>query len=97
MHFYCPQTPILLVGTKKDIHDIIIIDKRSIDTLKKDIGAVNFQECSAITQEGIRDVFDDHVDQTLAGAGCGEVTKQFLEEYCVPGSSHGHHFWYHQV
>merc|ERR1712004_347712 len=61
---HCPQVPIILVGTKVDLRE----DKESIEKLKekrlapitypqglsmaKDVGAVKYLECSALTQRG---------------------------------------------
>ena len=60
---HCPQVPIILVGTKLDLRE----DKETIDKLKekrlapitypqglamaKDVGAVKYLECSALTQK----------------------------------------------
>ena len=60
---HCPNTPVILVGTKLDLRD----DKETIETLKEkrlspitypqglqmmqEIGAVKYLECSALTQK----------------------------------------------
>ena len=60
---HCPNTPVILVGTKLDLRD----DKETIEKLKekrlapitypqglqmmKEIGAVKYLECSALTQK----------------------------------------------
>ena len=70
---YCPKVPIILVGTKLEKRE----DKAEIEKLRKvglkpvtyveglqlqeEIGAVKYHECSAKTQEGLREVFDDAV------------------------------------
>ena len=72
-----PQTPILLVGTKTDLRD----DREVIEKLKekkqspisypqglalsKEIGAVKYVECSALTQKGVKQVFDDAIRAVL--------------------------------
>jgi Ras-related C3 botulinum toxin substrate 1 len=68
---HCPTTPMLLVGTKLDMRD----DKETLNRLAekklapisteqgiqmaKEIRAVKYMECSALTQKGLKDVFDD--------------------------------------
>ena len=74
---HCPSTPIVLVGTKLDLRD----DKDTIEKLKekklqpitypqglqmmKDIGAVKYLECSALTQKGLKVVFDEAIRAVL--------------------------------
>ncbi|XP_065920170.1 ras-related protein Rac1-like isoform X1 [Dysidea avara] len=75
---HCPNTPVILVGTKLDLRD----DKETIEKLKQrrvapisysqglemmnEIGAVKYLECSALTQQGLGKVFDDAVITALA-------------------------------
>jgi Ras-related C3 botulinum toxin substrate 1 len=63
---HCPNTPIVLVGTKVDLRD----DKETIERLQskklmpltypqglqmaKEINAVSYLECSALTQKGLK-------------------------------------------
>ena len=61
--FYCPNTPIILVGTKMDL--ATTVSKKMIDTLKKDTGAVAYTQCSALTQEGISQVFNAALSAAL--------------------------------
>lgn len=74
---HCPNTPIILVGTKLDLRD----DKETIEKLKekklapitypqglqmmKEIGAVKYLECSALTQKGLKQVFDEAIRAVL--------------------------------
>jgi small GTP-binding protein len=74
---HCPNTPIVLVGTKVDLRD----DKTTQDKLKvkkldpityqqgvslaKEIGAVKYLECSALTQKGLKTVFDEAIRAVL--------------------------------
>uniref|UniRef100_A0A2S2NNV6 Ras-related protein Rac1 n=1 Tax=Schizaphis graminum TaxID=13262 RepID=A0A2S2NNV6_SCHGA len=74
---HCPSTPIILVGTKLDLRE----DKETIDKLKekkltaitypqglsmaKEIGAVKYLECSALTQKGLKIVFDEAIRAVL--------------------------------
>ncbi|CAG2118111.1 unnamed protein product [Medioppia subpectinata] len=67
---HCPQTPIVLVGTKLDLRDDPKInDKLKLRKLRpvsyarglsmaKDIGATKYHECSALTKKGLKNVFD---------------------------------------
>jgi Ras-related C3 botulinum toxin substrate 1 len=67
---HCPNTKMILVGTKLDLRD----DKELVEKLKakgqspittaqgeemaKEINAVRYMECSALTQKGLKQVFD---------------------------------------
>jgi len=70
---HCPSVPVVLVGTKLDLRD----DKDTIDRLRekrmapityeqglakmKEINAVKYLECSALTQKGLKNVFDEAI------------------------------------
>ncbi|CAL8238408.1 unnamed protein product, partial [Merluccius merluccius] len=70
---HCPSTPIILVGTKLDLRD----EKETIEKLKekklapitypqglalaKEIDSVKYLECSALTQRGLKTVFDEAI------------------------------------
>ena len=70
---HCPKTPFLLVGTQIDLRD----DSQHIEKLAKikqkpcscDLGerqakelrAVKYVECSALTQKGLKNVFDEAI------------------------------------
>ena len=70
---FCPNVPILLVGTKLDKREnrtkIEKLRKKGLKPvtyveglqLQREIGAVMYHECSGKTREGVRDVFDDAV------------------------------------
>lgn len=74
---HCPNTPIILVGTKLDLRE----DKEAIEKLRekklsaltfpqglqmaKEINAVKFLECSALTQKGLKTVFDEAIRAVL--------------------------------
>jgi Ras-related C3 botulinum toxin substrate 1 len=75
---HCPNTPIILVGTQVDLRD----DKPTIEKLSakkqapisyeqglqmmQEIGAVKYMECSALTQSGLKAVFDEAIRAVLA-------------------------------
>uniref|UniRef100_A0A8C3BEL3 Rho-related GTP-binding protein RhoG n=1 Tax=Cairina moschata TaxID=8855 RepID=A0A8C3BEL3_CAIMO len=74
---HCPSVPILLVGTKKDLRNnpetmkklkeqnqAPITTQQGI-SLSKQIHAVKYLECSALNQEGIKDVFTEAVRAVL--------------------------------
>jgi len=80
---FCPNAPIVLVGTKIDLRDTAETSLRLAPTrdkfvsyeqglaLAKDIGAARYQECSALTQKGLRIVFDEAVRLAMT-----PITKQ---------------------
>jgi len=75
---HAPNVPILLVGTKSDLRKddstIKQLNSRnqqmvtiaSAQGMAKEIGAVNFLECSALTQEGLKQVFDEAIRAAMA-------------------------------
>jgi Ras-related C3 botulinum toxin substrate 1 len=76
MH-HCPETPKLLVGTKIDLRDdadtiarlqdkrMAPISKDQAEAMAKEIGAVKYLECSALTQSGLKTVFDEAIRTVL--------------------------------
>uniref|UniRef100_A0A8C2E226 Cell division control protein 42 homolog n=1 Tax=Cyprinus carpio TaxID=7962 RepID=A0A8C2E226_CYPCA len=70
---HCPRTPFLLVGTQVDLRDDSNtveklaknkqrpISPESGEKLAKDLRAVKFVECSALTQRGLKNVFDEAI------------------------------------
>ena len=70
---HCPDTPIILVGTKLDLRE----DKVTLQQLRdknlapvtypqglklmKDVEALKYVECSALTQKGLKRVFDESI------------------------------------
>ncbi|KAI6197215.1 Cell division control protein 42-like protein [Aphelenchoides besseyi] len=70
---HCAKTPFLLVGTQIDLRDdITIVEKlaknkqKPISTdmgekLAKELKAVKYVECSALTQKGLKNVFDEAI------------------------------------
>jgi len=75
---HCPSIPMILVGTKLDMRD----DKDTLEKLSekklspittdqgnqmaKDIKAIKYMECSALTQKGLKDVFDEAIRAVIA-------------------------------
>ncbi len=74
---HCPSTPTILVGTKLDLRD----DRDTIDKLgerklkpisqpqgcsmAKEIKAEKYLECSALSQKGLKGVFDEAIRAVL--------------------------------
>ncbi|KAJ7995281.1 hypothetical protein DPEC_G00242910 [Dallia pectoralis] len=70
---HCPNTPILLVGTKKDLRNDPELLKKLKDqnqttitlqqgaALARQIHAIKYLECSALNQDGIKEVFSTGV------------------------------------
>jgi len=75
---HAPNVPILLVGTKSDLRkddntikqlnsrQQIMVTVEAAQRMAKEIGAVNFLECSALTQEGLKQVFDDAIRAAMS-------------------------------
>ncbi|KAJ6263157.1 Cell division control protein [Drechslerella dactyloides] len=74
---HCPGIPCLIVGTQVDLRDDPgVIDKLSRqkmtpitsqagERLAKDLQAVKYVECSALTQKGLKNVFDEAIVAAL--------------------------------
>lgn len=68
---HCPGVPCLIVGTQIDLRDdpavIQKLDRQKLKPvpeeqgriLARDLGAVKYVECSALTQKGLKNVFDE--------------------------------------
>ena len=77
---HCPRTPFLLVGTKIDLRDdAATVEKLAEnnqeplsldmgDSLAREVRAVKYVECSALTMEGLNNVFDEAVLAALEHA-----------------------------
>ena len=70
---HCSAAPFILVGTKCDLrNDPEIASKVSQilttadgEKLAKEVGAVQYKECSALTQDGLKEVFDHAIRAAL--------------------------------
>ncbi|KAK0393870.1 hypothetical protein QR680_000444 [Steinernema hermaphroditum] len=78
VNHHSPNTPIVLVGTKLDLRD----DKDALENLRKqslfpihyhqglamakETNAVKYLECSALTQKGLHEVFDEAIRAVLS-------------------------------
>jgi len=78
---HCPGAPVLLVGTKLDLRSDAGIIKQLQSTGKKvistqegqklahEIKAVKYVECSALTQQGVKTVFDEALRTVIKSRG----------------------------
>uniref|UniRef100_A0A2P2IG24 Low-molecular-weight GTPase n=1 Tax=Hirondellea gigas TaxID=1518452 RepID=A0A2P2IG24_9CRUS len=70
IHHHAPTTPVLLVGTKCDLRkqssssNLISIEEGN--KIANEIGALKYMECSALTQEGLPNVFATAIRSSLA-------------------------------
>lgn len=74
-----PGVPIILVGTKGDLRNdeatvsqlaskgLRLISEEEAHQRMKEIGAVKYLECSALTQEGLKTVFDEAIRAGIQG------------------------------
>ncbi|KAJ3566678.1 hypothetical protein NP233_g6851 [Leucocoprinus birnbaumii] len=77
VHHHCPGVPCLIVGTQIDLRDDNqVIEKlarqkqRPVtaeqgERLARELGAVKYVECSALTQKGLKNVFDEAIVAAL--------------------------------
>jgi GTPase SAR1 family protein len=86
---HCP-TDNILVGTKADLRDdpefleslrdkgLSPITTEQGEKLRTDINAVKYMECSALTQKGLKEVFDFAIKHVLVGSSHkkGVVTQK---------------------
>ena len=75
---HCPDKPIILCGTKIDLREdsefINQLEKENIQPIKREQGqrvckkirAYKYVECSALTQKGLKQVFDDAIRAVLS-------------------------------
>ncbi|OAA71379.1 Ras family protein [Cordyceps fumosorosea ARSEF 2679] len=71
VHHHCPGVPCLIVGTQVDLRDdpsvreklskqkMSPVRREDGERMAKDLGAVKYVECSALTQYKLKDVFDE--------------------------------------
>eukprot|EP00161_Ancyromonas_sigmoides_P006592 TRINITY_DN175_c0_g6_i1.p2 TRINITY_DN175_c0_g6~~TRINITY_DN175_c0_g6_i1.p2 ORF type:complete len:194 (+),score=77.27 TRINITY_DN175_c0_g6_i1:296-877(+) len=74
---HCAGKPIILVGTKKDLRDdeatLSYLREKNLEPISfeqgvamaKEVGAVKYLECSALTQRGLKNVFDEAIRSVL--------------------------------
>merc|ERR1712046_310836 len=74
---HAPGVPVILVGTKSDLRNdsetqaqlraknLHAVASSEIENMVQDINAVKYIECSALTQEGLKNVFDEAIRAAL--------------------------------
>lgn len=74
---HAPGVPLILVGTKSDLRSdanmiqqltakgLSVITKDQAENRVREIGARCYMECSALTQEGLKNVFDEAIRAAL--------------------------------
>jgi len=94
INHHCPNVPIILVGTKIDLRE----DKETINRLAekklapvshqqgmqlaKEVKAIKYLECSALTQTGLKAVFDEAIRAVLQPSG-GKGGKKGEKKGCA--------------
>jgi len=79
LQHHCPGVPLVLIGTKCDLRDdesmVNNLASRGMHMVKvedaekraNEIGAVKYCECSSLTQEGLKDAFDECIRAAIQG------------------------------
>mmetsp|Transcript_62467 Transcript_62467/g.99303 ORF Transcript_62467/g.99303 Transcript_62467/m.99303 type:complete len:188 (+) Transcript_62467:102-665(+) len=68
---HAPNVPMLLIGTKSDLRSDTsfksnLVSSEEGEKLAKEIGAIKYIECSALTQDNLKLVFDEAIKAALA-------------------------------
>ncbi|MEQ2193640.1 hypothetical protein XENOCAPTIV_007357 [Xenoophorus captivus] len=92
---YAPSVPYLLIGTQIDLRDdpktiakLNDMKEKPVATeqgqkLAKEIGACCYVECSALTQKGLKTVFDEAIIAILAPKRKKGSLKRSLGPRCI--------------
>lgn len=74
---HAPGTPFIIVGTKIDLRtaDAKFVVKQQGDALKDELKAFKYLECSARTQEGLKQVFDEAIRCVLINQSNADKKK----------------------
>ena len=92
---HCPEAALILIGTKIDLrsdkHEAESLAQRGENFVTKEmgikmasmIGAKKYMECSALTQEGLRDAFDESIRAVIgAQASALSAKKKKQKKNC---------------
>jgi cell division control protein 42 len=100
VHHHCPGVPCLIVGTQTDLRDdpqvreklakqkMQPVRKEDGEKMAKELGAVKYVECSALTQFKLKDVFDEAIVAALEPP----VTKSGKKSMYHPIDNYGRVF-----
>merc|ERR1719273_65975 len=78
---HAPDVPIILVGTKSDLRNdqemqpelarkgLKCVSPQEAQAMANEVGAVKYLECSALTQDGLKVVFDEAIRAALNPGG----------------------------
>jgi Ras-related C3 botulinum toxin substrate 1 len=96
---HAPGVPLILVGTKLDLRDdpltLAKMRERRFTPVTyaqgsacaREIGAVKYLEASSLTQQGLKNVFDEAIKTVLApqgtSQGAGQGVKKRKKKDCV--------------
>lgn len=91
LKWYCPKVPVVLVGLKKDLrteaarhsdianaNDAHFVSYEEGKKMAEQIGVADFLECSSLKQEGVTEIFDSAIENTLK---CRKKMKYRLGKY----------------
>merc|ERR1712139_295916 len=85
---HAPTIPVLLVGTKKDLREdpetgqrlsqkrLRPVDSNAAENLASELGLSGYHECSALTQEGLKETMDHAIKIVLAKIEAGEANQK---------------------
>ncbi|KAJ1889760.1 Rho GTPase [Kickxella alabastrina] len=90
VHHHCPGVPCLIVGTQVDLREdnatkaklarnkqqVISYDQG--EKLSRELNAVKYVECSALTQKGLKNVFDEAIVAALEPPAVKKKSKCLL-------------------
>ena len=89
VHHHCPGAPCLIVGTQTDLRDdpqvreklakqrMQPVRKEDGERMAKDLGAVKYVECSALTQYKWEDVFDEVGENSFPWLSISSYLQEF--------------------
>ncbi|KAI7829911.1 cell division control protein 42 [Kickxella alabastrina] len=90
VHHHCPGVPCLIVGTQVDLREDSVTKERLArnrqhvinydqgEKLSRELNAVKYVECSALTQKGLKNVFDEAIVAALEPPAVKKKSKCLL-------------------